>query len=347
MIHALVTGDLHLMGLQRLFPQDHIKRQLTELDKIFNYAVTNQIKHVFVAGDISDTPILPNEAYGPLLTLLKLYDPHISISYIAGNHDFHDNKTTSMDLLKVLCDNGFFQNFRLYLTPKIRKINKVPVAFLPFPQNSRLEVDHACLNIAHVEYNNAKGDNGRPIKTEHEFRSNPQDFNISGHIHTYQYLKKQRAIYPGNPYQKNFGESLPKGFIEIKARLENSRVEVKHRFVNNQPNFTLQTLHIQSTSDFSKIKHDDNTRLRLILDEDMLVPDNLMLRIPSIRQVIKHSGKILDLETTQLDVTPQELQAIDPFKGLNRVLRQQGHNKKDQSRSRSLVQEALQELGYV
>ena len=53
-LRALSTSDFHFEGLTKLFPHNHIQRQIQELTKIYDYALDNGIKHIFIPGDISD-----------------------------------------------------------------------------------------------------------------------------------------------------------------------------------------------------------------------------------------------------------------------------------------------------
>lgn len=287
---AVCTGDWHLAGLAKHFI-DHLDRQMFEVDKMYQYAINNGINHVVVCGDISDTPNMPEAAYIALINHLKKYDGHINTYYIAGNHDFSDINKTSMDLLNVLYKKGFFKTFHLFLKPEERIIDGVPINFLPYPCLRAPKSDVPHLNFSHIEYNGCIGDNGRPLKTTREFKQNKGDFNVSGHVHQYQYIKSKRAIFTGNPYQKNFGESLPKGFVHIKARATKEQIEFRHKFIDIKPDFQFINLRIETRRDFGKLQASDSFRYKLWIAPGVEVPKDLRIKFPNI------TGGVFDLDT--------------------------------------------------
>lgn len=346
-LEGIATSDWHFCGLAKHFP-DHIQRQLYEIDKIYQYAIANGVQHVFVPGDISDTPHMPYEVYIALVLFLKKYDGLIHTHYIPGNHDFSDIKKTSMDLLNILYQEKFFETFHLHMNPTRKKIDGCRINFLPYPCKEAPESDKPALNFSHIEYNGAIGDNGRKLRVKQEFIQNPGDFNISGHIHQYQYLESKRALYCGNPFQKNFGEKLPKGFVHFKARSGKSKVEFKHKFVDNKPDFRFLNVNIESREDFAKLSESDAYRYKLWIAPGVELPKDLRIRFPNI------TGGIYDLESkiraedheaAEVAMTDPNANKIDLMYGLKDFLKGSGFAKRDYKDAKSIVKQAANELG--
>lgn len=342
MLRALVTSDFHLDGLKTLFPKDGTQRLLHEIDKIFQHAVTNGIKHVFVPGDIADTPHMEYQTYIGLVLLLKKYDKDLNIYYICGNHDFSDIKKTSMDLLKVLEENHFFENFKTFLQQDSLVIDKQLVNFLPYPINKAPDSKQPALNFAHIESNGAIGDNGRRMKVHDDFEQPDKHFTISGHIHQYQYIENKNLIFCGNPYQKNFGETTDKGFIEIKVQ-SGKTCQVKHRFIMTKPEFRLITLTLNTQQELSKLSTNAGTKYRLYVNPDLVLPKDFRLRYPNVQQIIDSTSKktIEQSESSQSD----QVVSINPTSGLKKFLLKEGFSKRQLADAKTAVKEALSELG--
>lgn len=347
MLEALSSSDWHLEGMRKHF-HDSVRRQLREVDKIYQYALSKGIQHVFIPGDISDTPSMRWSTYMQLVLFLQKYDGTIKSYYTGGNHDREDVESTSCDFLKLLTEHKFFKTFKIYLEPAQERIDGTLVNFCAWPCHESLTEKEGALNFAHVEYNGAIGDTGRAMKVKHEFIAHKNDFTISGHIHQYQYLKKKRAIFNGNPFQKNFGESLPKGFVHFKCRTEKNQVELKHRFIDNMPGFRLETVVIESPKDFDRLKSDDSIRYKLLVAPDVLVPSDLQITYPNI------TGGIFNSVTKKVSESGSDMEIIGdvshvsrikPTTGLKKHLQGLGYSKKDIANAQAVVREAMNELG--
>lgn len=347
MLHTIVTSDWHLDKLAKLFPHDHVSRQLKDVEKIFKYAIENGIRHVIIPGDISDTHKMSADTQMQLLSLIKKYDPYLHIKYIGGNHDFSDITKTSMDLIKLITDNGFFENFQLYISPEQVEIDGIIVNMMNHPVMEALPNKRPCLNMVHVEYTGAIGDNGRTLKSSKEFKSPRRDYNVSGHIHQYQHMEKRRVLYCGSPYQTNFGEKLPKGFVDLKVRESKGKIQIKHKFVDNKPGFRLLTEHIESASELGKLSTEPGIRYRLYVDEGVIVPSDMMLRNPNIVQLWQSGSKKKveignELENFVNQTT--NIPKTNPLLGLSKQFKASGQTKRDWQKGVSLVKEALSEL---
>lgn len=342
-LEAIALSDLHFDGLNKHFV-DGNERILQEMEKIYQYALKNGIKHVFIPGDLADTPDMDWHTYGLLYDFLLKYDGLVNSYYIAGNHDFADVANTSMNFLHKLSKSKAFKSLFIYLKPERVEIEGIPVNFLPYPCLETLSTKQGGLNIAHVEYSGAVGDNGRLLKTKHELATHKNDFTLSGHIHQYQYMAAKRAVYCGNPFQKNFGESLPKGFIHFKVSMNGNKVDFKHKFVENKPNFQLINLVIDDINDFKKLEHSNNIRYKLHVDPEVPVPADLMLNYPNITGGIFVTGqrKSKGNESEELKIDKVD---IDLTSGLKKHLVAEGLDKRMIKLARKEVEIAKNFLG--
>lgn len=341
---GISTSDWHLTGLNKHF-SDGDDRILAEGEKIFQYALNNGIKYVLFPGDITDTPNLPFDTYTKLFNLFYKYDKLLTIIYVAGNHDFENVEKMSMNFMYRLSKTRAFKNLKIVLKPERVEIDGVPVNLLPYPCLKSLSKKEGALNIAHVEYTGAIGDNGRALKTKHELQAHKNDFTISGHIHQYQYMKSKRAVYCGNPFQKNFGEALPKGFIHFRATLVDNKIEFEHKFVENKPGFTLINLVIDDLNDLKKLKHDSNIRYKLHFNPEVPMPADLMLQYPNITGGIHWTGN-KSVDNTDIETIKIERADIDPLFGLEAFLGAEGLDQKEIKLTLKEANKARNALGF-
>lgn len=324
-MRALFTGDWHLMGLSRFF-NDSIRLQMRELNKIFVYAVENGIDHVIVCGDISHTPFLNDTALIELINLILSYDKVLNIYYIFGNHDYHDDRKTSMEILKFLEQKKFFSNLHIFLEPEQREIDGELINFLPWPRSKAFTSKRSALNVCHVEQAGALNDNGYKLKTKNKFRSSKKDWTISGHIHKHQ--KLGRFIYCGSPYQTKFGENYNTvGFLDVKF---NDGV-LKFKHVKTRPEFRLITKRILDEKDFD-IPEEPNKLYNLKVDSDITVPLNLTRENSSIYSVSGRKSVNTDVEVVS------EIPEIDIDTGLSDFLTKKNLTKKELRYGLSIIQ---------
>lgn len=350
-LHTLVTSDWHLMGMNKIF-KSPLERQLAEIHKPYQYAIEHGIRHIMVPGDMSDVPRLDDHHLIALITFLLAYDDHVDTHYMLGNHDVAHTTKTSMDVLKVLADSGFFKRFHLYTKPTVKKIEKVNCVFMPFPYMEVPECDKPPLVFAHIEVAGAIGDNGRPLKhgNDDKFIRQEGDYVVSGHIHQHQILKKKRFAYCGSLYQKNFGESLPKGFIDLKAKYSKAGdLLVKPDFISSKPDFTLETKIITCSDDWNTLTHEENVRYKILTEEGIIVPKNVMREFPNIVYLMGAGKSVkVNMENDQIDVASTTIKDMPKFgitTGLKRYLKAADMNPKQVTRARDLVAEARRVVG--
>lgn len=349
-LSAIVSSDWHLMGMSKVF-RNPLQYQLPEISKPYKHAIEHGIKHVMVPGDMSDVPRLDDYHLIALITFLLSYDGHIHTHYQLGNHDVAHTTKTSMDVLKVLADSGFFKTFNLYMKPTVKKIEGVYCAFMPFPHNEVPECPKPPMVFAHIEVKGAIGDNGRPLMhgNDDQFVRRPGDYVISGHIHQHQILKSKRFAYCGSLYQKNFGEALPKGFIEFKAKYKEDRLIVIPEFISSKPEFTLETKIITCSDDWDTLVKEENVRYKILTEEGVIAPKNILRDFPNIVYLQSTGrGRKVDMEGVE-DGTNKEMvksiQSTSITTGLKRYLKSSDLNPAQVDRARKLVAEARRSIG--
>lgn len=354
-LEGMLTSDWHLGGMYKPLGGKAPAMQFTEINKVYKYALENGKEHVFVPGDISDTPRLDEENFMLLVTHLLTYDDSINTYYIRGNHDVEHKFKTSLDVLSMLCDGGVFKRFKLFTRADTITIDGTNVSFLPWPDMEAPAAKNGKgrLIMAHIECAGAIGDNGRALKSGNEDQvvRTADDYIVSGHIHQYQELKKKRLLYVGTLYQKNFGESLPKGFCEFRAGYKSGekKLNFKHTFINSRPNFVLENFIVKDQSDWARLKADPNIRYKLFVDRNsgVIVPKGLAQQFPNIVHItgVNTAGMSLEeaVEATRGEgVTAGELPTINPMSGLKDFLKKEGVvDKSKLRRARDYVKEAM------
>jgi DNA repair exonuclease SbcCD nuclease subunit len=345
MIRGISTSDWHLSGgLTRIFPLKALEKQMAEIEKVFKYAVENDIRHVFMPGDMSDKARLDEATFIALVTLLMRYDKYLSFYYLLGNHDVAQVGKTSMDVLKVFAESGVFKNVHLFSTPETVEIEGVNVGFVPFPHTALPKSKKPRLIFAHVEEPGAMGDYGTPLKSATvKVDRSERDFVISGHLHTYQVLKQRRIIYNGALYQKTFGESPNKGFIEFQAKYNEGELLVKHKFINSQPNFRLDTIKIEDSRDWEQLEKGEHVFYRIYLGEGVVTPKDIVREYPNIVQIngTTYRGKAVVEDKVSADSIPK----ITPLTGLIEFLHQYELSKTEMKKAVGIVKDAIQQLG--
>lgn len=337
MLKGISTSDFHLGALTRVLPSP-VDSILTEVHKPYLYAIEKGIKHVFVPGDMSDTERLDEHTFIRLVQFLLTYDGTINTYYILGNHDFASTERTSLDVLKMLESNNFFKSLKIFYEPTVLKIEGERVCFMPYP-HTELPTSKAKLIFAHIDTPGAIGDNGYKLKTkEDKIAIGSKDYLISGHIHQYQYLKNKRTLYNGSLFQKNFGESLPKGFVEFKYD-----GDLKFRFVSSKPEFRLVTKVIEKPSDWDDLSKDQSIRYKVLVKESVLVPKNITTSYPNICML---KGNYTEKLSNPSEITHnfKSVPKISPISMLKTYLKTTSLNKNQRIRALGIVKDILPEI---
>ena len=353
-LEGIVTSDWHLGGMYTPLGTRAPELQFAEITKIYNYAAEQGTQKIFIPGDISDTPRMDEDNFVRLVMHLLTWDDSIDTYYMLGNHDVEHKFKTSLDVLKTLVDAGIFKRFKLFYGADTFKIDGVNVSFLPWPQMEAPVADdgRGRLIFAHIEAAGAIGDNGRPLKSGNEDRlvRTKHDYIVSGHIHQYQELASKRLTYVGTPYQKNFGESLPKGFIEFKAGYKKGEktLRFKHQFVNNHPNFVLESFVVKDQSDWDKLKKDPNIRYKVFVDRNagVIVPKNLTREYPNVVKLTGVNTASMSIEEVVEAARGEgaatgDMPQFNPLTGLKRFMKGEGMDKAQYGRAKNYVRDAI------
>ncbi len=354
-LEGVITSDWHLTGMYKPLGARAPELQFAEINKVYNHATANGLDKVFVPGDLCDSPVMDEENFIRLLTHLIMWDSEVETYYMRGNHDVEHKFKTSLDVLNVLVEGGMFKRLRILNQAETLKIDGVNVSFLPWPSFEAPEAKdgRGRLIFAHIETAGAIGDNGRKLKGGNEDKviRSANDYIVSGHIHQYQEMKKKRLTYVGTLYQKNFGESLPKGFLEFKAGYKkgDDKLQFKHSFIDSKPNFILENLVIKDQADWDKIKKDPNIRYKLFVDRTagILVPKNLTQMYPNIVHITGVNTASMSIEEVVeaargASAQVGDLPKFNPTTGLKSFLKREGvTDKAAHKKARSLVREAM------
>lgn len=336
-MEAVVTTDWHLdvlnNGVFRHDPEQGIKLQIKDIEKPFEYALENGIKNIIVAGDIGQHCELSSLAKFYLLSLLMKYDSILDIHIIPGNHDYNKVGVHSLKLVELLCEKNKFNSVYLYTDPTLVEIEGTPVYFLPYPHTKGKK---NVVNVAHLDPNGARRDNGKKITNGCDLLEDTQW--IVGHLHTYQNFGN--LILPGTLYQCNFGESLPKGFLHVKAGKK-----FRHRFIEVKPSFTFNTILIESSDDWTQISRNEREFYRVYVQSSLTVPEDIY-QYPNILQL---SGQILEGNDDRGEGDDRQIKLVEDDEELLAEYLKQVYtlNKGEVRRSLSLIKRARTRLGLT
>lgn len=352
MFRCVVSSDWHFEGMDKVL-NDSVQKQIAEIRKVYRYAFDNGIKHVVIPGDWAHIPRLREETMIEIIKLLLSYDDHINTYYVFGNHDIAHRNSTAFDLLKAVTESSMFKRFKIYASPKVETIDGVDIAFMPFPCTSVPHLKKPPLVFAHIETSGAIGDNGRALKhDDSKLIRVPGDYIVTGHIHLHQEQKKKRVLYCGSLYQTNFGESLPKGFLDLKARYKEGKLQVAYEYVNSHPNFILETKIIDSQNDWETLCADEHIRYRVLVAEGVVTPKDITKRFPNI-VAIKGMSKSVRVQMENMQngditgVTNSNMPKINLKTGLIPYLRECGLTKEQRLRAKAFVDAGINTLSSV
>lgn len=347
MLEAIVTSDWHFDGMKNHFPTNHAAMVALEVQRVYQYAVAHSIPYIIVPGDIADNYKISPDSVREILGILAAYDSFVTTYYMLGNHDHGDVNSTSLDIFKTMSEFKMLKNFHVITEPTLITLDKVDLNFCPFPFTELSPTRRPAINFIHRDIDGAIGDNGRKLRVKNDVLLDERDFTFAGHIHKHQYLKSRRAVICGNLYQKNFGESLDKGFVTFKAKYKNNKLKVDWEFIPQVPRFRLETVSIDTQKQFSKLEANQNIRYRLYVGEGIVVPKNIRKDIPNIDQIWEYTGKkILANEDISDRMTQdiKEIPTIDPLTGLKEFFKAAGMTKEEFKYAKTKVLASLENI---
>ncbi len=333
-------GDLHLDKLKKLFEDDAIALQKEEIRKPLEYALTKGIKVVCFAGDIGEHPLLSDDALIALIELIAEYGKALDIHIILGNHDFAENGVHSLRVLELMQRLGFLK-CSIYTAPKAVKLEGIVHNFLPHPHKklSASAAKEAAVNIGHFETSGSIRDNGSKSKSDYTIKDKKSLW-LLGHLHT-PHTVSNNVFFGGTTYQLNYGESLPKHWLDYKVKLVGGKLKYDVEYVENKPEFRLFNLEIGTLSDLKKIKDKKYYRYKLFVKEGLALPEDVNMSYPQITSISGYKTK-KELAALKMDaiipIEDQSLDKVDIFFGLEDFLRTKGASKNQTKRALKIIQ---------
>lgn len=336
------VGDLHLDRLKKLYP-NALELQAAEICKPLEYALSQGIKFVVFAGDIGEHPTLSEGALLVLLNTVVEYGKHLDIHIILGNHDFAETGVHSLKVLEFLQQNKLLK-CSIYIKATQVEIEGVAVNFLPYPYKKPLVCPSPTVNIGHFEVKGSLRDNGSVSGSE--YRIKDKNLWLIGHLHT-PHTIRNNVFYGGTLYQLNFGESLPKYWLDFSVKNKKGKFTFNVEYIENSPAFKLFNLEINTAHDLEKIKDKEHYRYKLFLKEGVILPEDVNIKYPQIYNISGYRTR-KELEALQqniiLPMEDQTLEKVDVFFGLDDYLRSKGANKQQAKRALHLAKLAQDKL---
>lgn len=327
-LNVAVIGDLHLDGMTADLGPDANRLQVAEVGKAEAWAVRNGIDEIWYVGDLSNGVVMSYDAHELLWAQWRLY-PHLRRRVIVGNHDFEELGRHSLRLLKKMAEHGNLPNVFIYDEPTREVLDGVPVNFLPYPYPYLQPDQKVCtknaINVSHFEVGGAVRDNGSVSRSDTDVEGTW----IMGHLHTPQDLgapkgkpnSTRRVHYVGTLYQRNFGESLPKSFTHLQARMHEGKLQTKLRRIDHDPAFKLINLDVQTAADLKKVTRNPLHKYKLFISAAVKVPDQFLADHPNVVRDQRYRNKReRDVLVEQKMVVSQECAQDDPFDSLGDYL---------------------------
>jgi len=330
----LAVGDLHTDKLSNLFPENHLQLQAFEWDKVCQYAIRESITTLIFLGDICENARMTSDAEEVFARFLAKWDGKLNLYFILGNHDWDEVGVHSLRPFVTNYELGYYKTVHIIAKPEVRKIDGVKVNFQPYPGTTSYR-DH--VNIGHFQVSGSTNDNGRKVKKAHEV--------VKGHLWIMGHLHTPHSVgdvhYPGTLYQLNFGESLPKGFMRVQAKMKDGRLRYKTERIKNEPRFKLFNLKVESKRDLKAIDTNPLYKYKVFLQSDYAPPEDMMERWPNIVKV--EGFKTADeyeaaVQEAFIEISKQTLQLPPMEKMLTKFLRRKGFTPEQVKRGRQLLE---------
>jgi DNA repair exonuclease SbcCD nuclease subunit len=343
-MRGVFIGDLHFDRLRKLYGDKANELQAEEIEKPLDYALSKGIKTVIFGGDICEYEVMSYSAHLAFLKLILKYSKHLDIHIILGNHDFAETGLHSLQLLDLLAASKVL-NCSIYTAPTKVALENVTFNFLPYPHSKPLKHFSATVNIGHFEVSGSFRDNGSKSKSDYVIKD--KNLWLLGHLHT-PHTIKSNIFYSGTLYQLNFGESLPKGWVDFKVK-ETKTGALTHdvEFVKNNPEFKLFNIDVTTLNDLDQIKKNPLYKYTLFLREGIELPENITVDYPGIVSISGYKTK-KELEALKtnamLPIEEQTLKNVSVFYGLKKNLKQQGATDQQINRALKLVKSFNQKL---
>ena len=277
-MRAIVTGDFHLERMESLIQDFDTSLYYKTYDKIVKYAENKGINRIFILGDVFHTPFPDSSSLIQFLSYWNKYE-WLKVYVILGNHDFSKNKKHAFDIATFFnTEMGVPKNIKIFSEPEIKKFDGIRVCLLPHPNTKAPKTKMPKIVFGHFPVKGALGDNGYKLKTGESLKTG-KDFWFLGDLHQNQDWKK--ISYPGSPYQLSFGESLPKGFLDIDVDLKKDKknqykLDVDKKWIKLNPEYKLETIKIHEEDDIDNIEFKSDTYYKVFVKQGVQLPEDFL-----------------------------------------------------------------------
>ena len=209
------VGDLHFEALDKYYAKETNPNNFIfeQLEKVISYCRKAEIKNIFQLGDVFDHPYPDQKSIREFLHFLYKHND-LNFYIIAGNHDYSNIKTTSLEVGTFLSETNLLSNVKIFTKAHHEIVEGVNIFFAPYPVFKKFDYlkGTPCICLGHFEVKGAKHDSGQLIKSGvNSEELDKEDYWILGHLHRHQNINP-KVFYTGTMLQYNFGEPLPKGF---------------------------------------------------------------------------------------------------------------------------------------
>lgn len=141
----------------------------------------------------------------------------------------------------------------------------------------------------------------------------------------------------------NFGEPLPKGFLEVRAK-NGKDLQVKTKFIKYRPPFRLINLAVKSEKHLSKIKQRETDRYKIVLAPGTKLPLGWRNNYPNVINVVGTKDK--DQVQQEMDgkislATDGMATEVDITRNPDGFLKSRGFNSKQRRFGKSEIQQIL------
>lgn len=347
MLRLIALGDLHINGLDLLSaymrdPNDVIYKTL---DGVCRYAHRHGIRYIFQLGDAFHGPNPTQAEQTRLLDFIERSG--LKWFFQLGNHDILENNKHSLITTDFVSTKLKNDALRVFTKPTQFVLEGIPICILPWPHNKTLLTTPG-LTFAHITLKGARLDSGMNLKKGAEIEGGKNGYWWIGDVHGEQRIGNW-AHYVGTPYQRTFGEHLPKGFCDATARIENGKLFVKDRFIVQKPPYELVNLIIENDADLEKMKPytpKDLTLYKLRVRGGYELPGTFRKNNPHVYDV--DYGRANRVSTVKASPEAQairrKLDLDNPLHGLHDLLGKFGLSEAEQAQASDFAEKMVETL---
>lgn len=321
--NILIVGDLHY-GV-KCTQEEYVKYQGGELDKVYRYALDNNIENIVFLGDIFD-----NRKNIYIKTIRLLYkkfktfsESNIKFYIIVGNHDCFYKNTNEINTPRELFDNLDKEQFIIIdNNPKEFMIGNKLCSFVPWISidnlDERLEYlknSPADYCFGHFDINGFVMNNSNKCKSQltlNYFKNFQQVF--SGHFHTKS--SNKNILYTGSLAQIDWNDyGLEKGFYDLNCKTGN--VE----FIKSDISIFKKIL-IGKNFSFDSVKEVKDSYLKIYINRKLTTKENVLLGELVSRNIAYQLIDNTVLEEIEDDIT---VKSEDFFEIVDSCVKSQGN----------------------